>query len=212
MTTTSLHEEVKAEIRTMHDEVAIELSQLHTAHSEAEAKNGEMGEALDGVLGRLTKLEDVQKQTLKEHRKLMDKYMDLENRSGFQNIRIVGVKEGVEGDNMFKFLENFFPAVLGAEHFSTPLMIDQAHRSLAQRPGSDSQRSRTILVCLHYYKDKLKILDTNKAKGTLMFQGLPVHIFPDMSPEVSHLKAAYTPLKKKLRGAGISYSLLVLLD
>lgn len=103
----------------------------------------------------------------------------------------MGVKGGAEGHDMLKFLEGFFRPVLGVELFDSSLVIDVAHSSLSPKPGSSNQQSSAIIVHLHHYKDKVKILDTSRAKDKLMFQGAPAHMFLDMNPEVSHPEAAY---------------------
>lgn len=118
----------------------------------------------------------------------------------------MGIREGAEGGNIIRFLTEFIPDVLGAENFDSPVIIDRAHRTLAPRPAV-GERPRAILVHLHYYTDKLKILDLGKAKGRLMYKGAQVHIFPDMSPEVTRLRAAFNSVKRKLREANITYSL-----
>lgn len=40
-----------------------------------------------------------------------------------------------------------------------------------------------------------------------MYGGDQVHIFPDMSPEVGRRRAAFNPLKRKLREAKVTHSL-----
>ncbi|KAF7652426.1 hypothetical protein LDENG_00097290 [Lucifuga dentata] len=64
-----------------------------------------------------------------------------------------------------------------------------------------------MVVRLHYYSDKEKILQVSRNKGDLKFKGTRVHIFPDMSAELSRCRAAFTPLKAKLRRAGVRYAL-----
>ena len=107
---------------------------------------------------------------------------------------------------MIKFLADFFPTVLGADNFSSPVVIDRAHRTFALRP-TNGESPRAILVRLHYYTDRQKILDMGKTKGRLIYKGDQVHIFPDMSPEVSRQRAAFNPVKRKLREANVTYSL-----
>lgn len=91
-------------------------------------------------------------------------------------------------------LTEFFPAVVGAANFDSPVIIDRVHHTLAPKPTRD-ERPRAILVHLHYYMDKQKILDLGKAKGRLTYKGAQVHIFSDMSPEVNRQCAAFSLLK-----------------
>lgn len=132
--------------------------------------------------------------------------MDLENRSRRQNLRVVGISEDKEAGNPSRFVAEFFTEVLGETHFESPIIIDRAHRTLAPKPR-DGERPRAIIVRLHYYSDGEKILQLSRAKGRLLYKGSPVHIFPDMSPEVGKLRASFNPVKVKLRNAGIPYSL-----
>uniref|UniRef100_A0AAV2IXD3 Uncharacterized protein n=1 Tax=Knipowitschia caucasica TaxID=637954 RepID=A0AAV2IXD3_KNICA len=43
--------------------------------------------------------------------------------------------------------------------------------------------------------------------GRESFDSPLVHIFPDMTPEVGKMRAAFTDIKRKLHDAGVSYSL-----
>ncbi len=200
----SLRKETKANIWAIRDELTGELARLRSAQAETANTQKEMGVALSDTMDRVTALEKSQQLITKECKKMQEKCQDLENRSRRQNLRLVGVAEGAEGGNMIKFLMDFFPAVLGADNFSSPVVIDWAHRTLALRP-TNGERPRPILVCLHYYTDRQKIL--GKVKGQLSYGGDQVYIFPDMNPEVSRQRAAFNQVKRKLREANVTYTL-----
>ncbi|KTG38009.1 hypothetical protein cypCar_00036760, partial [Cyprinus carpio] len=202
----SLREETKADIHAIHDELAVELARLRLTQAETVSNVEEMGNTLSKMMDRVTALEQSHQVIAKECKKLQDKCLDLENRSRRQNLHLVGIKEGAEGGNITRFLTEFFPEVLGAEIFDSPVMIDSLHRTLALRPAA-GETPRAILVRLHYYTDNFKILDLGKAKGSLMYKGAQVHIFPQMSPEVTKLRAAFNPVKRKLCETNIGYSL-----
>lgn len=161
----SLREETKADIKAIRDELAGEIARLQSAQ-----EHKDMGASLGETMSRVTALEKSRQNIIKECKKIQDKCQDLENRSRRQNLRLVGVTEGAEGGNIIKFLADFFPAVLGADNFSSPVKIDRAHRTPAPRP-SNGERPRVILVRLHYYMDRQKILDLGKAKGRLSYRG-----------------------------------------
>lgn len=150
-----------------------------------------MGASLSDMMDRVTALE----QSQQEYKKLQHRCQDLDNRSSRQNLRLIGIK-GVEGANLIRFLTEFFPALLGTDNFSSPVVMDWAHCTLTLKP-TNGERPQAILVRLHYYMDKQKILDLGKAKGHLLYGGDQVHIFPDMSLEVGRQRAAFNPLKRK---------------
>lgn len=102
---------------------------------------------------------------------------------------------------MLKFLAELFPVVLGDASFDSPEIIDRAHCTLTPRPARED-RPRP-----HYYAHKQKILDLGKAKGRLTYKGAQVHIFPNMSLEVSRLRAVSNTVKRKLPDNNITYSL-----
>lgn len=89
-----------------------------------------MGAALSDMMGRVTALE----QSQQEYKKLQDRYQDLDNRSRRQNLRLIGIKEGAEGGNLIRFLTEFFPALLGTDNFSSPVVMDGAHCTLTPKP------------------------------------------------------------------------------
>lgn len=52
---------------------------------------------------------------------------NLENRSRHNNLRITGLPEGIEGDDMVVFLEDFLPKLFKIT-FDSPFEIERAHR------------------------------------------------------------------------------------
>uniref|UniRef100_A0A8C5GJL6 L1 transposable element RRM domain-containing protein n=1 Tax=Gouania willdenowi TaxID=441366 RepID=A0A8C5GJL6_GOUWI len=203
---TSLRAETKAEVGALREDILHKMDSLRNAHAQTAKEQKEMGGALSDVTDRLVILEKNHDMLTKDHKKLQEKCTDLENRSRRQNLRVVGIAEGIEAGNPSRFVAEFFPDVLGAGSFDTPLLIDRAHRSLAPKPR-DGERPRALIVRLHYYADKEKILKLSREKGRLIYKGSPVHIFPDMSPEVGKQRAAFNQVKAGLRQAKIPYSM-----
>ncbi|KAJ0002707.1 hypothetical protein NQD34_007856, partial [Periophthalmus magnuspinnatus] len=131
-----------------------------------------------------------------------------QNRSRRQNIRIVGVEEGADANNTVpvSFVAKFLMEMLGEENFDRAIVIDRAHRSRPQRPQSP-HNGRVIKAQLHCYSDKEKVMSLSRAKGHLLFKGSPVHIFPDVSPEVGRQRAAFNKVKAKFFSSGVRYSM-----
>lgn len=183
-----------------------EIGKLQRHHTDIAAEQAAMAKSLNDALERIAELDRWNDLQSREMKRLHEKCTDLESRSRRQNLRIIGVSEGAEGASATRFMADFFTEVLGPENFTSPVTIDRAHRSLASKPKSGG-RPRPILVRLHYFAEKERILGISKGKGRLFYRDTPVHIFPDLPAEVGKLRAAFNPVKAKLRAAKVEYSL-----
>lgn len=183
-----------------------EIGKLQRHHTDIAAEQAAMAKSLNDALERIAELDRRNDVQSREMKRLHEKCTDLESRSRRQNLRIIRVPEGAEGASATRFMADFFTEVLGPENFTSPVTIDRAHRSLASKPKSGG-RPRPILVRLHYFAEKERILGISKGKGRLFYRDTPVHIFPDLPAEVGKLRAAFNPVKAKLRAAKVEYSL-----
>lgn len=183
-----------------------EIGKLQRHHTDIAAEQAAMAKSLNDALERIAELDRRNDVQSREMKRLHEKCTDLESRSRRQNLRIIRVPEGAEGASATRFMADFFTEVLGPENFTSPVIIDRAHRSLASKPKSGG-RPRPILVRLHYFAEKERILGISKGKGRLFYRDTPVHIFPDLPAEVGKLRAAFNPVKAKLRAAKVEYSL-----
>lgn len=183
-----------------------EIGKLRRDHTDIAAEQAAMAKSLNDALERIAELDRRNDVQSREMKRLHEKCTDLESRSRRQNLRIIRVPEGAEGASATRFMADFFTEVLGPENFTSPVTIDRAHRSLASKPKSGG-RPRPILVRLHYFAEKERILGISKGKGRLFYRDTPVHIFPDLPAEVGKLRAAFNPVKAKLRAAKVEYSL-----
>lgn len=202
----ALRTETISNTQKLREDVQEEIVKLQNYHKEATTEQASMGHRLNDALEQIARLESEHGSLSGELKRLQEKCTDLESRSRRQNLRIVGVPEGVEGANLTRFLQEFLSEVLGPENFTSPPVIDRAHRSLALKPKK-GERPRPIIARLHYFAEKERILGISRGKGRLLYQQSPVHIFPDLPAEVSKLRAAFNPVKAKLREAKMDYSL-----
>lgn len=202
----TLQQKAQDDIKALRDELFSQMRSLVDSHNETMQTQQEIEKSLTDVGDRVTILEKNNDRLNKEYKKVLEKCMDLENRSRRQNIRIIGIDENSEKGNPTRFVGELLVEILGRENFSSPLIIDRAHRTLAPKPRP-GERPRALLARVHYYTDKEKILRLSREKGRLQYKGSQVHIFPDMSPEVVRLRASFKQIKAKLRASDIPYSL-----
>ena len=208
----ALREETKAEVASIRSEIANDFTSLSTKHTELATEQSEMGRSLSDTMDRVATLEETVASVTKENKTLQEKCLDLECRSRRQNLKMFGIPEHAEAGDPVGFAATFFPAVLGAENFQTPIVVDRCHR-LGAKSNERNSRPRIMIVRLHYYTEKEKILELSKKRGELLFNGRhPVFIHPDVPLQITQLRQTYGPIKAKLREAkrrlpGLDYSL-----
>jgi len=78
-------------------------------------------------------------------------------------------------------------------------MVEGSHRSLGQRGAGD--RPRIIIARLHNEGDALAILRKARDRGgRLQYDGNTIAVFPDYTVNVAKARAAFTDVRKMLRG------------
>lgn len=99
---------------------------------------------------------------------LTNRMDDHEARSRRDNIRILVVKEGIEGSGPSQFFETWLPKLLHMETKKGKIWLDRCHRGLSRpKPGMP----RVVIMKLHYLADKLRILAL-AAKQKLEYEGI----------------------------------------
>ncbi|KAI4889106.1 hypothetical protein NFI96_009339, partial [Prochilodus magdalenae] len=143
------------------DSITARLENNMTRITEAEGRLSETEDKVLNLENKVTLLETAVKT-------LVERAEDIENRSRRDNIRIMGLKEGAEGGQTKHGLETKHGVV----------KIDRAHRTLGP-PRNDL--SRPVLIKLHNYGDKLKILQAARKKGQLLYEGQCISVTQDLS-------------------------------
>lgn len=134
---------------------------------------------------------------------LKEKCEDMEGRMRRGNIHIAGVPEQPGSSSpatVSKLLREMLE--LGRE-----VKIDRSHHSLAPRKPGD--KPRTIIAKLHYDRDCMEILQKARERAPLNYNGNQVTIFPDYTASVARARAAFSDVRRVLRGRqGVRYGLL----
>lgn len=106
--------------------------------------------------------------TLELQDKLQARLTDLESRSRRINIRIHGIPEGAEGDNIQEFLETFIKTDLSLPDVT--LGIQRCHRSLGTKPPQGAN-PRSMVVYFLEYKTKELVLRSAWKKNNIQCDG-----------------------------------------
>ncbi len=134
--------------------------------------------------------------------RLTEKMTDMEDRCRRNNVRLVGLPEGMEGNDAAGFLRanlsKWIPSLRGRD-----IEIDRAHRVYDGGRGSD--RPRTLIFRVLRWHDRSDIL-----KGA--WQAYPVKcaqnnvtllFFPDFSPATAIRRKAFGLVLKKMTALGL---------
>ncbi|KAL7381399.1 hypothetical protein ABVT39_005072 [Epinephelus coioides] len=180
----------------------------------------EVAERLDGLIERMVTveqrvsvLEDESATTMPwvgaletQLKKALEHLENFENQGQRQNVRIVGLKEGTEGKTLVDFFEKGIPDVLNMQ--DDRIQIERAHCTGPWKRLASKEGPRAVLVKLHNYTDRQRILYAARNKGTIKVDGGNVSFYQDFSMEVVRRRKESANACKLLRGAGIRYSFL----
>uniref|UniRef100_A0A096LWS8 L1 transposable element RRM domain-containing protein n=1 Tax=Poecilia formosa TaxID=48698 RepID=A0A096LWS8_POEFO len=131
---------------------------------------------------------------------------DLQLRISSQNIKIMGLKEGIEGSEPVAFFGAWIPKVLGLQQ--TRIEIERAHRTGPPAGRNDRNHPRAVLVRLHNYIDKQRILSAARIKGTIQVEDRRLSFYQDFSAEMVRKRQESADARRQLREAGVKYAFL----
>lgn len=143
---------------------------------------------------------------LKENAGLKMKLEDLESRSKRQNVRVLGLPEGLEEKDARAYMAAMFTCLLG-DLLSGPPELDRAHRSLQPKPRPGDP-PRPMIVRFHRYVEKEAVLRWAKSHKDSSYNGHKIKIFEDFSAAVARSRAAFNPVKGRLYRRGVRFGML----
>ena len=193
---------VNTVLAVIHEQTS-QIQALATRVDDAETRISGVEDTMDVLQAKVTKLE-------KQITDMADHIDDLENRSRRCNLRLVGLPEGTEGKDPVTFMETWLPFYLNLTTKSGKIKLDRAHRSLAPRPVTN-QRARPIIMKLHNFTDKQRVMAVARRLGTEPNQPadrIRVSFFNDYSAAVAKKRKAFDEVKGCLRRKNVEYALL----
>lgn len=142
---------------------------------------------------------------LQVQEKVLAQLTDLEARSRRNNIRIHGVPEGAEGDNIEDFIDKFIQTQLSLPNVA--LNIQRCHRSLGTKPPPGAN-PRSVLVYLQDFKTKDMVLRSAWKMKEILYEGKRVFFEQDYPTEVVMKRKAYSAIRKTLKEKGLRFQTL----
>lgn len=135
---------------------------------------------------------------------LQEKLARIEDKSRQSNVRLVGLKEGVEGDDPLRFIQNNLPKWIPSLAGKV-LEVERAHRIYSGERAKSTPR--TFIFKMLRYQDRNAILNGARA-GQIHHNGSPLLFFPDYSTHTASKRKAMALARKKLTQSGITSFLL----
>ena len=115
-------------------------------------------------------------------------------------IRIHGLYEGVEGDDMQGFVEGFIKEQLPSME-GRDLRIQSCHRQAGQVPG-DKERPRSVVVYFLEYRIREEVLKAAWGKGDLRCKNKKVSFGPDYPAVIYSRIREYGGIPRYLKNLG----------
>lgn len=154
---------------------------------------------------RITEMQSVISTLQKQVVQLDAKCEDLEGRSRRNNIRLVGLPEGVEGSHPADFVSQLLQSLL---HLQEKPLLDRAHRTLRERPRK-GEPPRPLVIRVHYFQARDEILRRAAQLSPLMHDGNKISVFADYTTAVVKKRAAFKDSKRLLHSCpGVKFGLL----
>ncbi|KAK7895564.1 hypothetical protein WMY93_020889 [Mugilogobius chulae] len=134
---------------------------------------------------------------------LTRKLDDLDNQNRRSNVRLLGLPEKAEGNDLCMFLTKWIPEVLGAENFGgpLPLLIESARR--VGRLQDTAMHPRVVIMKFLNYADKVKAMAAARRKGTVYYDGKKVMFFQDFSTDLIKQRKTFDTVKRLLSSLSI---------
>lgn len=151
-----------------------------------------------------------QKRAINDHSSQLEtmekKLAELEDRSRQNNIRLVGLPEGIEGGDPIGFIQkaikDWFPSLANSE-----IEVERAHR--IYRAAKDPRNSpRVFIFKLLRYQDRQRLLKASRSHGPISSSGSTLRFFVDYSAFTSRRRMSFAPIQKSLRAAGVESFLI----
>lgn len=128
----------------------------------------------------------------------------LDNRGRRYNIRVRGILESVEMDQIMLALQRVFNSLLDRPE-DKAIDFVRAHRALRAK-GPDSQPPCDIICCLHSFSLKEEIMRKARSNERIIFNGETIMLFQDLSQITLKNRRAMRPLLDKLRERDLRYT------
>lgn len=128
---------------------------------------------------------------------------DLDNRGRRHNLRIRGIPEAIDGNQLQPSITALFNGLLNKPPQS-PIELERIHRALRPK-GRDTDPPRDVICCLVNFQLKEEILRQARGKSQIIHKGKAIQIYQDLSGITLQHRRDLRPLLDVLRSRNIPY-------
>ena len=146
----NVQEDFKKQLGEMRSDINLKMEETVKKIEAVSQRLGEVEQRVGEVETFSMEIDETLNQMQKTQLHLKSKLTELEGHSRRNNIRIYGIKEGVEGTSMIRFVENLIQAELGEGTGPHELGIERAQRALRPKSADNGPPRSTIVRFLKY--------------------------------------------------------------
>ncbi|XP_042566255.1 uncharacterized protein LOC122133667 [Clupea harengus] len=170
------------------------------------AKNAErMSARVDTMQGVVRQNKKDINRCLTELDTLRNKVTEMEDRSRRNNIRLINLPTGAEGDDPVGYLRAMLPQWIPTlSNSSMPIEIDRAHRTFS----AYTSKPRTMNFRVLRYQDRQAILQGARRAKPKLQNGTPLEFYADYSTKTTQTRNKLKSIRSKLRQRGIKSFLI----
>lgn len=179
----SVKKEVAAALGPIEEKLATQRGTISDLEHSANDHEGQLTSLQAGMAKLSATVETLEK-----------KCEDLESRSRWNNVRLVGLPEGSEGPNPTEYVSQLLMDLLNLD--AKPV-LDRAHRTLRAKP-KEGEPPRPMIIRVNQFQVRNAILRRAGEASPLLHNSKRMFIFPDFTPAVAKRRAAFTMVKKEL--------------
>ncbi|XP_053217707.1 myosin light chain 4 isoform X1 [Podarcis raffonei] len=126
-----------------------------------------------------------------KNRRLSDRVQKIEDQVQPHILRICGLPEEEEGQDLVAFLEEWLPGILKLDTRDDPIVVERAYRVSAKRQKvAKADLCRAIVARIAELRDKERILQQVEKLKPITYKNKPIFIFPD-TPLLKEFKEAF---------------------
>lgn len=141
-------------------------------------------------------------QTSNNQDKIQAKLTELEAHSRRNNIRVYGIPEDTEGNNLLELIESFIKTELSLQDID--LAIQRCHRAAGPKPPPNAT-PRSVVIHFLAYRNKDLVLRSAWKKGEMRLNQQRVYFDQDYPAETQKQRKAYAPIRKLLKEKGLRF-------